>query len=83
VARGVALEINSQVERLDLNDVNARAARDRGARFVISSDGHSQAALGRLRWGVLVARRAWLEPSHVLNTRPLAEFRASLRRGRR
>ena len=83
VARGVALEINSQVERLDLSDVNARAARDRGARFVISSDGHSQAALGRLRWGVLVARRAWLEPSHVLNTRPLAEFRASLRRGRR
>ena len=56
---------------------------DRGARFVISSDGHSQAALGRLRWGVLVARRAWLEPSHVLNTRPFAEFRASLRRARR
>jgi DNA polymerase (family 10) len=83
VARGVALEINSQVERLDLSDVNARAARDRGARFVISSDGHSRAALGRLHWGVLVARRAWLEPSHVLNTRPFAEFRASLRRGRR
>jgi DNA polymerase (family 10) len=83
VARGVALEINSQIERLDLSDVNARAARDRGARFVISSDGHSQAALGRLRWGALVARRAWLEPSHVLNTRPFAEFRASLRRGRR
>ena len=82
VARGVALEINCQVERLDLSDVHARLARDRGARFVISSDGHSRAALGGLGWGVLVARRAWLEPEHVLNTRPFADFRASLRRNR-
>ncbi len=58
---GVALEINSQVDRLDLSDVHARLARDRGVPVVISSDAHSQAALATIRWGVVVARRAWLE----------------------
>jgi DNA polymerase (family 10) len=80
---GVAVEINCQVDRLDLHDVHARLARDRGVPIVISSDAHSRAALGALRWGVLVARRAWLEPRHVLNTRPFDEFTASLRRSRR
>lgn len=79
---GVALEINCQVDRLDLHDVNARLARDRGVRLVISTDAHSRTAFGRLRWGVLVARRAWLQPTDVLNTRPFEEFRASLRRNR-
>jgi DNA polymerase (family 10) len=82
-ARGVALEINCQVDRLDLSDVHARLARDRGARLVISSDAHSRIRVGALRWGVLMARRAWLEPVHVLNTRPFDEFRSSLRRNRR
>jgi DNA polymerase (family X) len=82
VRLGVALEINCQVDRLDLSDVHARLARDRGARFVISSDGHSRLAYGRLRWGVLLARRAWLQPADVLNTLPLDELRASLRRHR-
>jgi DNA polymerase (family 10) len=77
---GVALEINSQVYRLDLNDVHARLARERGARLVISSDAHSRAGFGVLRWGVLVARRAWLTPEHVLNTRSFDDFRAALRR---
>lgn len=81
-ARGVALEINCQIDRLDLNDVHAKLARDRRARLVISSDAHSRTAVGSLRWGVLVARRAWLEPVHVLNTRPFDEFRRSLRRNR-
>jgi len=82
VRRGVALEINCQVDRLDLNDVHAKLARDRGARLVISTDAHSKTAFGRLRWGVLMARRAWLQPSDVLNTRSFADFRASLRRHR-
>lgn len=80
---GVALEINAQVDRLDLSDVNARLARDRGVRLVISSDAHSRAAFGVLRWGVVVARRAWLTPDDVLNTRPFDAFRAALRRHRR
>jgi DNA polymerase (family 10) len=81
--RGVALEINCQVARLDLNDSNARLARERGARLVISTDAHSVAALNNQRWGVQMARRAWVGPGDVLNTRSLDEFRASLRRSRR
>jgi DNA polymerase (family 10) len=80
---GVALEINCQVDRLDVNDVHAKLARDRGASIVISTDAHARTAFGRLRWGILVARRAWLQPADVLNTRPLDQFRASLRRHRR
>jgi DNA polymerase (family 10) len=79
-AAGVAMEINSQVDRLDLDDVHARRARERGVRLVIASDAHSPAALGNLRWGVGVARRAWLEPADVLNTEPVDAFRAALRR---
>src|SRR2546422_6493407 len=52
---GVAMEINSQAYRLDLNDSLARLARDRGVRIVISSDAHSRNALGVLRWGVIIA----------------------------
>ena len=82
-AHGVALEINSQPDRLDLDDVLARRARERGVRLMIDSDAHSPAALGNLRWGVTVARRAWLEPFDVLNTQPFRLLRASLRRHRR
>jgi DNA polymerase (family 10) len=81
--RGVALEINAQVDRLDLGDTQARLARDRGARLVISTDAHTHKALGLMRWGVTVARRAGLEADSVLNTRDVAAFRTSLRRHRR
>jgi DNA polymerase (family 10) len=47
---------------------------------VVSTDAHSTTALGRLRWGVTVARRAWLTPADVLNTRSIDELRGSLRR---
>ncbi len=80
---GVALEINSQIDRLDLDDTHARLARDRGVKLVIDSDAHSPAALGNLRWGATNARRGWIEASDVLNTRPVAEFLAGLRRNRR
>lgn len=79
----VALEINCQVDRLDLSDVNARLARDRGASIVISTDAHSRNAFGRLRWGTIVARRAWLTPADVLNTKSFDELKAALRRSRR
>jgi DNA polymerase (family 10) len=79
---GVALEINSQPHRLDLDDVHATLARQRGVPIVISSDAHSRSALGYLRWGVTVARRAWIEKGHVLNTRPYGDFVAALRRRR-
>ena len=80
---GVALEINSQVDRLDLADTHARLAKERGVKIVIDSDAHSPAGLGALRWGAVTARRAWLEASDVLNTLPVDQFRAALRRNRR
>jgi len=79
---GVAVEINCQVERLDLSDVNARLARDVGVPIVISTDAHDLQAFARLRWGAMVARRAWLTRDDVLNTRPFEEFRSALRRNR-
>ena len=80
---GVALEINSQPHRLDLNDAHVRVARERGVRFIIATDAHSTGELGNMRWGITVARRGWLEPESILNTRPVEEFRPLLRRNRR
>jgi DNA polymerase (family 10) len=79
---GVALEINCHADRLDLSDVNARLARERGVKLVISSDAHSRSALAMKRWGVIVARRAWATKDDVLNTLPFDQFRRALRRQR-
>ena len=79
---GVAMEINSQIERLDLDESHARQARDAGVRITISSDAHSTHALSGLRWGVAIARRAGLTPADVLNSGSVQEFRAALRRHR-
>ncbi len=81
-AAGVAVEINCQVDRLDLCDSHAKLACERGATIVISTDSHDRGGLQRLKWGVLVARRAWLRRDDVLNTRPVEAFRAGLRRNR-
>jgi DNA polymerase (family 10) len=77
---GVALEINAQPERLDLDDVQARAAHEAGVRLVISTDAHRVEELRCMRYGVDQARRAWCEPRHVLNTLPIDRLRSSLRR---
>jgi DNA polymerase (family 10) len=68
VEHQVALEINASPERLDLNDVMARQAAQRGLRLSINTDAHRPDALGMLRFGIGQARRAWLEPGDVLNT---------------
>jgi DNA polymerase (family 10) len=81
-AHGVALEINCQVDRLDLNDVHARLAVERGVALAVSTDAHSTGALGNLQWGVQMARRAWAGPQHVLNAADLDAMRARLRRHR-
>jgi DNA polymerase (family X) len=81
-AHGVALEINGQADRLDLSDVHARFARERGARLVVSTDAHSTGALRLMSGALTVARRAWLTPDDVLNTRPLDAFLGALRRHR-
>lgn len=79
-SRGVAIEINSQVDRLDAGDTVARRAVELGARLVISSDAHSAHGFGVLDWGVRVARRAWATPEVVLNTQSVGALAASLRR---
>jgi DNA polymerase (family 10) len=80
VRRGVALEINSSPERLDLNYQMARAAKARGARFTISTDAHHPSHLRGMRYGVTTARRAWLGPEDILNTLPLDRFEAAISR---
>lgn len=77
-SEGVALEINSAADRLDLSDVNARLARERGCRFVIDTDAHSTNALENLRFGVFQARRAGLTAADVWNTQPWSRFSGSL-----
>jgi DNA polymerase (family 10) len=67
---GTFLEINSQPDRLDLRDANARLAGDAGLRLVISSDAHSANALRYVDLGVAQARRAWLTADQIVNTRP-------------
>jgi DNA polymerase (family 10) len=66
---GTFLEINSQPDRLDLRDVNARLAGEAGVPIVISSDAHQLKALGYVDFGVAQARRAWLSAEQVANTR--------------
>jgi DNA polymerase (family 10) len=69
LATGTFVEVNSQPDRLDLSDVHARAAREAGLKLVINSDGHQIGALDYVELGVGQARRAWLAPRDVLNTR--------------
>jgi DNA polymerase (family 10) len=74
VRTGTALEINAAPERLDLRDTYARLARERGARLVIGTDAHTGDHLRHMTYGVSVARRGWVETSHVLNTLPLPKL---------
>jgi DNA polymerase (family X) len=76
---GVALEINGQPDRLDLPDTWVRTAREKGVRFVISSDSHAVQQFGNLRYGAGQARRGGLAKTDVLNTLSAKDLRAALR----
>ena len=80
-ARGIALELNAHPDRLDLDDVAARMAKEEGARVAINSDAHSVNDFENLAFGVGQARRGWLEARDVLNARRLDEVRRLLARG--
>jgi len=75
VETGTALEINSQPDRLDLRDADARLAGERGVRIVVSTDAHSIGALGYAALGIGQARRAWLTKDQVVNTRPWSKVK--------
>ncbi|KPK97480.1 MAG: hypothetical protein AMJ95_08745 [Omnitrophica WOR_2 bacterium SM23_72] len=62
------LEINAFPDRLDLNDLHARRARESGVKLVISTDAHETSQLSVVQFGLAVARRAWLRKEDVINT---------------
>ena len=76
---GVAMECNSYPDRLDLKDTHLRMARERGVKIVISTDSHAAGNLKFMKYGVLTARRGWIEKKDVLNTLPHERFLAALR----
>jgi DNA polymerase (family 10) len=75
-----ALEINAMPSRLDLKDINIHRARELGVKLIMGTDAHSIAHLGFMRFGIGIARRGWCQPKDILNTRPLKEMLAFLRK---
>ncbi|HMB83575.1 MAG TPA: DNA polymerase/3'-5' exonuclease PolX [Terriglobales bacterium] len=75
----VAMELNSYPDRLDLNDVHLRLARQHGVKIVINTDSHHTSHMEKLHYGVTQARRAWLTKDDVLNTLPGQEFARAMK----
>jgi DNA polymerase (family 10) len=81
VETGTFLEINANPDRRDLNDVYAKAAGEAGVTLIVDSDAHWPRTLANMRFGVATARRAWLTPEQVANTRSWAELDKLRKRG--
>src|SRR5580693_5799513 len=77
----VAMELNSYPDRLDLNDVHLRQAKQKGVKIVINTDSHHTSHLDKIRYGILQARRAWLTKDDVLNTLPAEQFAKAMKHG--
>jgi len=75
----VAMELNSYPERLDLNDVHLRMAKQHGVKIVINTDSHHTSHMEKIRYGITQARRAWLTKDDVLNTLPLQKFAKAMK----
>ena len=78
--RGCILEVNAQPDRLDLDDVHCKMAKEAGVKVSIATDAHSVTQLDLMRYGVDQARRGWLEAGDVVNTRPWTDLKTLLRR---
>ncbi|MEM7538806.1 MAG: DNA polymerase/3'-5' exonuclease PolX [Chloroflexota bacterium] len=76
---GTVIEINAHPSRLDINDAYARRAIELGCKIAINSDAHVNTGMDIMRYGIGVARRAWLQPEVVINTRPVDEMLAMLK----
>jgi len=72
------LEINAFPDRLDLNDINVKRAKDKGVKFILGSDSHSIQHLPNMQYGVATARRGWLEKQQVLNTTSVSQLKQIL-----
>jgi DNA polymerase (family 10) len=79
---GTMIEINAAPDRRDMNEVHARAAAEAGVLVLVDSDAHSARNFELLRYGIATARRAWLTPEQVANTRPWAQFAPLRKRAR-
>lgn len=77
---GHFVEVNSYPDRLDLNEVHCRMAREMGVKISINTDAHSTSDLNFMRFGVGQARRGWIETSDVINTRSLKELLSLLKK---
>jgi DNA polymerase (family 10) len=77
----VAMELNAYPDRLDLNDVHLRQAKQQGVKIVINTDSHHTSHMEKIRYGILQARRAWLTKGDVLNTLPGLEFAKAMKHG--
>ena len=77
--RKVAMELNSYPDRLDLNDVHLRQAKQHGVKIVINTDAHHTSHMEKIRYGVLQAKRAWLTKDDVLNTLPAEKFAKAMK----
>jgi DNA polymerase (family 10) len=77
----VAMELNSYPDRLDLNDVHLRQAKQQGVKIVINTDSHHTSHMEKIRYGILQARRAWLTKDDVLNTLPAPKFAKAIKHG--
>lgn len=77
---GCFLEVNAHPDRLDLTDIQCQEAKERGVKLAISTDAHSVRHLDYMRYGVGQARRGWIEPGDVINTRSLADLKVHLGR---
>ena len=77
---GTMLEINANPNRRDLSDGHARLAAEAGVMIAINSDAHGTESLELMRYGVATARRAWLGPEQVANTRSWAQLKKLLRK---
>jgi DNA polymerase (family 10) len=80
VRRGVWLEINASPERLDIHGPLIRTAKAKGAKFVINTDAHHPKHLFNMRYGVLTARRGWLEAGDVMNALTREAFLKAIHR---
>jgi DNA polymerase (family X) len=76
----VAMELNAYPDRLDLNDIHLRLAKQHGVKIVINTDSHHTSHMEKLKYGVTQARRAWLTKEDVLNTLPPQMFAQAMRR---
>lgn len=78
--RGCFLEVNAHPNRLDLDDIHCKLAKDMGVKLAISTDAHSKENLHNMLYGIAQARRGWLSKEDVINARPWNKLKNLLKR---